>query len=202
MVDNTRYHMRNCVMRRLVCFGASCLLSLIVLHGPALAQEAGFLTLSLGASQITRLEEKTFEGRLDYYAAWKLLRANTGFRDLGPLAFRGIGPFVGLMANSDGAVFGYGGLYVDLNLGSRFVLWPAAGMGGYTPGGGIELGGVFQFHAGVILAYRFDNESRLGLHFAHISNARIHDSNPSNNSLLLTYTLPLGAGSPARNVPR
>ena len=42
------------------------------------------------------------------------------------------------------------------------------------------------------LAYRFDNGHRLGVRAAHISNASIHERNPGEEELLLTYSFPLG----------
>lgn len=103
-----------------------------------------------------------------------------------------IGPMVGVLANTDGGVFGYAALYADMRLGERWVLTPAAGVGAYEDGEGKDLGGVFQFHLGLDVAYRFEDDSRLGLKLAHISNAFLHDENPGSESLLLTYTIPLG----------
>lgn len=105
--------------------------------------------------------------------------------------FYSIGPLLGLMANSDGGVFGYGGLYTDIRIGS-WIVTPSGGLGGYAEGDSRDLGGIFQFHLGLDVAYQFDNGSRLGAKFAHISNAWIHDSNPGVESVLLTYSIPLG----------
>src|SRR5512135_2148777 len=38
-------------------------------------------------------------------------------------------PMLGLLATTDGAVYGYGGLRLDLYLGPRFVLTPNAALG-------------------------------------------------------------------------
>jgi hypothetical protein len=95
------------------------------------------------------------------------------------------------MANTDGGIFGYGGAYVEFRPVDRIVLLPSAGVGGYRQGGSKPLGGVFQFHLGFTAVYQFDNDSRLGITFAHISNAGIHDRNPGANSLLLTYGMPV-----------
>jgi hypothetical protein len=100
------------------------------------------------------------------------------------------GPVVGLLANTHGGVFGYGGIYSDLTYG-RLIVTPLAGLGGYSRGKSIDLGGTFQFRLSLNIAYRIDNASRLGLQFAHISNAGIHDRNPGENEWLLTYSIPL-----------
>ena len=91
------------------------------------------------------------------------------------------------MANTDGGVFGYAGLYADFRLGDHILILPSAGAGGYSEGDSKDLGGVFEFHLGATLAYIFEDDSSLGV----ISNARINESNPGVNSLLLSYSLPL-----------
>lgn len=103
-----------------------------------------------------------------------------------------LAPLFGVLATSEGAVFGYLALYTDIRVGERWYITPAAGFGGYAEGDDKDLGGVFQFHLGLDLSYRLDSGHRLGLKVAHISNAFIHDRNPGAESLLLTYTLPLG----------
>jgi lipid A 3-O-deacylase len=65
-------------------------------------------------------------------------------------------------------------------------------MGGYHEGDSADLGGVFQFRESIDLAYRFDNGHRLGVRVAHISNAGIHDKNPGEEEILLTYSFSLG----------
>lgn len=126
------------------------------------------------------------EGRLEYRSGERVFAGAFGSR------FGGLGPMAGLMATTDGAVWGYGGAFLDLKVTERIVLWPSVGLGGYSQGDGRDLGGVFQFHVGALGAYRFDNGHLLGVSFNHISNADIHDRNPGVDSLLLSYTVPLG----------
>jgi lipid A 3-O-deacylase len=73
----------------------------------------------------------------------------------------------------------------------NFILTPLAAVGGYHKGGSEDLGGTIQFRLSANLAYEFDNQTRLGVQFAHISNAGIHNFNPGDNELLLTYAIPL-----------
>jgi lipid A 3-O-deacylase len=101
-----------------------------------------------------------------------------------------IGPAIGLLANTKGGVFGYAGFYADFALGP-VVLTPLAAVGGYHRGGSEDLGEVFQFRTGGTVSYQFDNQSRLGVQFAHISNAGLSSHNPGENELLLTYAIPL-----------
>lgn len=102
-----------------------------------------------------------------------------------------LGPALGLLANTRGGVFGYAGLYADLRIGN-VVITPLGGVGGYHRGGGEHLGGTFQFRLSLAAAYEFADRSRLGLQYGHISNAGIHDINPGDNELLVTYSFPLG----------
>jgi hypothetical protein len=93
---------------------------------PAWAQEPGFVSLSLGVFDMDTLKDAAVEGRIDYHAGWKVFQTQT--------FFKGIGPMIGVMANSEGAVFGYGGIYADFQLTDRWVVWPSGGIGGYAQG--------------------------------------------------------------------
>lgn len=146
--------------------------------GPArlLGNEPSYLDLGAGAFDITGHHDDTAaEGRVEFRYGKKLLY---------------IGPAIGVLANTRGGVFGYGGFYADLALGP-FVLTPLAAVGGYHQGGGEDLGSIFQFRLSANLSYQFDNQSRVGVQFAHISNAGIRQVNPGDNELLLTYAIPL-----------
>jgi hypothetical protein len=101
-------------------------------------------------------------------------------------------PFLGAMVNTDGGLYGYGGLALDIPLGDRFILTPNIALGAYHDGSGKDLGGTLEFRTGAEFAYRFDNDHRLGLAFHHISNASIYDVNPGTESLVVMYALPLG----------
>lgn len=100
-----------------------------------------------------------------------------------------IGPAIGLMGNTDGGVFGYGGIYADVAYGNLIVA-PVLGLGGYSEGDSKDLGGVFQFRTELGIAYELDDGIRVGARFAHISNAFIHDDNPGEEELFVTFALP------------
>ena len=102
-----------------------------------------------------------------------------------------IGPAIGGMANGEGGMFGYLGLYSDFSIGNWYFT-PQLGVGGYRRGGSRDLGGVFQFRETVELSYRFANGHRLGLRVAHISNADLHEQNPGAEEVHLTYAIALG----------
>lgn len=101
-------------------------------------------------------------------------------------------PHAGVMANTDGAVYGFAGLLVDIYFGSRLVLTPSTAVGAYHRGDSKDLGHAIEFRSGAELAYRFDDRSRLGLGVYHMSNASLGDSNPGAESVVLTYSMPLG----------
>lgn len=100
-----------------------------------------------------------------------------------------IGPAIGLMANTDGGVFGYGGVYADLAYGN-VILTQMLGLGGYARGDSKDLAGVFQFRTETGIAHEFDGRKRIGVRIAHVSNAGIHDFNPGEEELYLTFALP------------
>ena len=145
----------------------------VVVHG----DEADALMLGLGAFD-------PFKESYDGSAA-----ATLEYR-LGRKLFV-IGPAIGGVANTDGGLFGYFGLYSDISAGP-FYFTPMLALGGYHQGDSKDLGGVFQFRESVEFAYRFANGQRLGLRVAHISNAHIHEYNPGEEEYYLTYTLALG----------
>lgn len=139
--------------------------------------EPSYLDLGAGAFNMQGHHEATpsAEGRVEFRYGGKLFH---------------IGPAIGVLGNTRGGAFSYAGLYADIAFG-RFVFTPLGGFGGYHRGGGEDLGGTFQFRLSANLAYEFDDYSRLGLQFAHISNAGIHTVNAGDNEMLLTYAFPL-----------
>jgi lipid A 3-O-deacylase len=143
----------------------------VVVHG----DEADALMLGLGA--------------FDPFDNGKSAAATLEYR-LGRKLFV-IGPAIGGMANTQGGLFGYFGLYGDISVGKVYVT-PQLAVGAYHQGDSRDLGGVFQFRETVELSYRFDNGQRLGFRVAHISNAHIHEVNPGEEEYYLTYAIALG----------
>jgi lipid A 3-O-deacylase len=99
-------------------------------------------------------------------------------------------PFVGAMGTSKSAFYGYGGFLVDIYLGNRWVVMPNAAVGYYDNGNGKDLGSHTEFRTGAELAYRFDDRSRLGVTFHHISNAGIGKRNPGEEEMAVIFSLP------------
>ena len=102
-------------------------------------------------------------------------------------------PTLGFNFDTDGAIYGYAGVNWELPLYSdKLYFIPNFMVGYYTENGGKDLGGEVEFRSGIELAYQFPSRSRLGVAFNHISNASIYDRNPGAETLLLTYTIPMG----------
>lgn len=99
-----------------------------------------------------------------------------------------IGPLAGLLANTEGGVMGYAGIYADLVVGS-IIVSPQTGVGAYENGNSNDLGGALEFISGLTLSYQFENRTRLGVRIEHISNANIHETNPGADLLLLNYDI-------------
>lgn len=99
-------------------------------------------------------------------------------------------PLFGVMATTDGAVYGFAGIGFDWFLSNNWVLNPNFAAGAYHNGSGKDLGSAIEFRSGLEINYAFEDRSRLGLAFNHISNASIGNENPGTESLLLTYAIP------------
>jgi len=106
-----------------------------------------------------------------------------------------LSPLVGLAATGGGAIFGYGGVGLDADVGAWSLL-PAASLGAYRQGDGKELHSTLLFEAELTVARRLRNETRVGITFAHISNGYRHGwdtrLNPGAEMLLVTVLFPLG----------
>lgn len=156
----------------------SCLFAVVAtvcLAGAARAQDdPAFLSVGVGAYDIND-SQKAGEVRLEYRFARR---------------FWVFKPFFGVSGTTDAAAYAYGGVLVDIHFGPRWVLMPNAAFGFYRNGTGKKLGHVAEFRTGAELAYRFDNRSRLGLAFHHISNASLGEKNPGTEILSLIYSVP------------
>ena len=101
-----------------------------------------------------------------------------------------VAPFVGAFGTGKGAFYGYGGFGIDINFFERFVATPSAAVGYFTPGTGIDLGAHTEFRTGGEFDYRFENLTRIGVGFYHISNAGIGKKNPGVELATFVLTMP------------
>ncbi len=100
-----------------------------------------------------------------------------------------IRPWVGTEITSDGGVYGAGGILFDIPLGS-LTFTPSFGAGLHYDGDGKQLGSFWEFRSQAELSYRFENDSRIGIAFGHISNAGLSKDNPGSEILTLYYHVP------------
>ena len=159
-------------------------LAIVAGGAPALADHRDLLGIWVGHSDIDDFDEETVEGRIEYTSRL----TDFAFKPF----FGGVGPMAGIMVSGKGSVFAYAGIYGDFFVGEHFVIRPEGGLGAFKPGDAKDLGGVFEIHAALGFAYVFDNEARLGVTATHISNTGVHNSNPGLDSLLLSYSIPIG----------
>ena len=143
----------------------------------AWADDPDLLTVGGGAYNVLR-KAKEAELRVEYRFSYRFLYI--------------IRPVAGMLVTSDRSFYGYGGFRFDAEIGQHFVIMPEATFGGWSKGGGKDLGGAAEFKTGAEFAYRFDDYSRLGFMFDHISNAGIYKKNPGTESMLIVYSIPLG----------
>lgn len=147
------------------------------LSAPASAADKDLLTLGVGSYDVIQNEDTTAAFQLEYLSGRKLWVFN---------------PFAGVMGTLDSAVYGYGGIALDLKLSDHWVLTPSFAAGLYAKGDGRDLGSPIEFRSAIALNYEFDNGVRAGLQFYHLSNAGLTEQNPGTEVLLATYGIPLG----------
>jgi len=144
--------------------------------GPVHAQDPSFLTFGVGAFDAFDADNRAAQFEVQYRSDLKLW------------VFQ---PMVGANVSTDGSVYGYAGISLDIFLGNRLVLRPSFAPGLYYEGNGKDLGHTIEFRSAAELAWRFDDRSRLGIEISHRSNADIGDENPGEESLMLFYHFPL-----------
>lgn len=106
--------------------------------------------------------------------------------------WRGLGPQVGLRANTDGGVLGHAGVYLDIRPTARLVIWPGTNVAGWRKGDSRNLGGSFQFMSEIYVGYRLGWGDLVGVSLQHVSNAGLHERNPGGDTVMLTYTVAFG----------
>lgn len=153
------------------------LCAVLVMPVSAAADDPDFLSVAIGAFDLVQDHDKATEFRVEYRSDQKIWLVK---------------PFVGLMGTTDSAIYGYGGFLLDVYFGKRWVLTPSLAAGYYDEGDGLDLGHEVEFRSSIELSYRFDNRSRLGISFYHLSNASISDDNPGTEVLSIVYSIPLG----------
>ena len=164
------------MVRRFILAAAAALSLLFGVAAPAVAGgDPAFLRFGAGYYDIND-DEDAGEFHFEYISDWRFWKLT---------------PQIGVMATTDAAAYLYAGIRLDLFLGRRWVITPQFAPGLYHDGDGKDLGHVIEFRSAIEVAYRFDDRSRLGLSFYHLSNAGLDDNNPGTEVLTLHYSYPL-----------
>jgi hypothetical protein len=158
--------------------GAAVLALALVASAPAArADDPDLLAVGAGAYNVLH-KAKEAQLRVEYRFAYRFLYI--------------IRPVLGAFATNERTFYGYGGFRLDAKIGRHFVIMPEEAVGYWERGGGKDIGGHIEFKSGGEFAYRFDDDSRVGVLFDHISNAGIYKKNPGVESAMLVYSFPIG----------
>ena len=159
----------------------------LLCSGPigAKAQDVGdpsFLTFQGGAFDLFHDETRGAEFGLQYRSGYRFWFMN---------------PMFGINGSTVGNGYVYAGISFDIFIGNRLVFRPSFAPGLFLRQSGKDLGHVIEFRTAMELAWRFDDRSRLGVEISHRSNAGLGRGgtcpcNPGEETLLLSYHLPLG----------
>lgn len=103
-------------------------------------------------------------------------------------------PAIGVSATESGASYAYTDVRLDLWLSNRWLMIPSFGLGWFQESDELPLGHDLQFRSGLEIAYRFENDFRVGVALFHLSNGGISDQNPGTESLVFSLCVPLRRG--------
>jgi len=142
---------------------------------PALAAGHGLLGVGLGDIGV-------FESG-DHLLASLEWRTRSAW--LGPFA-----PWIEVAGTEQGSGFAGAGVALDVSLGAHWHVVPSFGPVDYWHGDGEILGEALEFRSRIEFDYRFTDGERLGVSFAHISNANLAHRNPGTQTAELRYWHP------------
>ena len=142
-----------------------------------IAKDPAYMTFSGGYFDINRQKDEAVEFALEYRSELHLW---------------GIKPFAHAAYVSNGMSFLGAGVLVDVQVGDNWIIQPSFAptwWRGKTDD--LDLGHALEFRSRLEVAYRFPDQSRLGLAFSHSSNASFGDINPGTETLMLSVSVPV-----------
>jgi lipid A 3-O-deacylase len=134
-----------------------------------------YLSFSTAVFGILQKTNTSLEGRIEYRGL-----------EIFPI----VKPISGIMANTDGATYFYGGIVFDIQLLPFLYLSPSIAPGIYYQSNSKNLDFIIEFRSQFELALLLDNDVRVGLSFNHISNASLGPTNPGVESIAISYYFP------------
>ncbi|HEY6336624.1 MAG TPA: acyloxyacyl hydrolase [Alphaproteobacteria bacterium] len=104
-------------------------------------------------------------------------------------------PFGGIAGTTNGSFWGYAGVRLDTYWWDRrIIVTPSFALVGYDRGNGKNLGSPpLLGRSGFDFQYRFDDDSRIGIGFHHMSNGKAlgQTLNPGTELVGITYSVPV-----------
>lgn len=143
---------------------------------PPTPPTAGFSTPRFGVTVVDLGSGKTGSPAIEL----------TRFYD-SPVFWR-VGVGAGLTVSARGAVYGYGGLHLPLELPGGLIARPSVSFGLYEGGSGMDLGHVIEFRSGIVLERQIADRLLLSGLLYHMSNAGLGRRNPGMEGLGIGVT--------------
>jgi len=134
-----------------------------------------YISFSSAVFDFLQKENTSLEARVEYH---------------GPEFTWVVKPLTGLMTNTDGAIYFYGGVVFDIPLLSFLFLSPSLALGIYYTSESKELNFIFDFHTQIELALLLNNDLRVGISYNHVSNAGLGPPNSGVESIGISYFFP------------
>ncbi len=164
--------------------GAACLAAGLTCATPALAADPPLVSLGAGGTDILNQQAKSAaDVRVEYRSGLSLLPFFEQYLK--------VKPWAGVETTSRQAIFGLGGILIEIPLGRHWVLTPNVGIGAYGRSNGKNLGSVFEIRSTFEGGYVFDDGTRLVAAFGHTSNAGITRRNSGTEAFVISYQVPL-----------
>lgn len=150
----------------------------LCLSTPAKADGTSYYSAAVGYYDVIDAEDTAGELRFEYRSGYSFLADD-------------LHPWAGVEVNSDASLWAGIGLYYNWEVTPNIYLAPSFGAGYYARGGSDkDLDYPLEFRSQIEGGYQFDDKSRVGLSFGHLSNASLGDKNPGTEVLNLYYHVP------------
>ena len=109
--------------------------------------------------------------------------------------FHGIGPW-GALSVLDRALYAAAGMLVNVPVTGRWRLTPSFGAGYFTHTDDFDPGYPLEFRSAIEASYGWGRGGRIGVRYAHISNASLGRRNDGIETVTLSCSIPIGARPP------
>lgn len=161
---------------RRIAFLVSAIASVLLASASQSHAKQDYINYGVGIFDVTDGYHQTGELRLEYKASDQ---------------WYGIGYQVGLNMSSRESTYWFAGFNYDWTIWNGLFVSPNVSIGYYDQGDGKDLGGPREFRSAIDLGWEFENAHRLSFTLSHISNARLYDKNPGQETIAVVYSLPI-----------